>query len=133
MKAGRTPVLESGTIIRADSRSLPEAREMNRAVIRLLVLASVIGWLLAPANRADWPTYRGDVRRGGIAGEPIKPPLSAEWFFTTTHPPAPAWGDPQAKPVEDLLELPRLRFDDAFHVTAAKGKGLLCGVEVIAE
>ncbi|MGB2823812.1 MAG: PQQ-binding-like beta-propeller repeat protein, partial [Phycisphaerae bacterium] len=69
----------------------------------------------------DWPTYRHDVRRSGISSEQLKPPLTERWAFTPTHPPAPAWGDPQPKPVEHVLELPRLRFDDAFHVAVVEG------------
>jgi len=74
--------------------------------------------LLAAACADDWPTFRHDNRRSAISTEELSPPLSEEWVFTSTFPPEHAWGDPQPKPVEDKLELPRLRFDDAFHVVA---------------
>lgn len=79
----------------------------------------VLALALALAARADdWPTYQHDSSRSAISMERLSVPLSAEWVFTSTHPPAHAWGDPQPKPVEGNLELPRLRFDDAFHVVA---------------
>jgi outer membrane protein assembly factor BamB len=43
------------------------------------------------------------------------------WTYTPSAPPATAWGDPSPTPIEGILELPRLRFDDAFHVAAADG------------
>jgi len=67
---------------------------------------------------ADWPTYGHDVHRSAISPERLTVPLSEEWTFIPIHPPSHAWGDPQPKEVEGKLELPRLRFDDAFHVAA---------------
>ena len=77
---------------------------------------------MVPASGAmadDWPTYRHDPQRTAISAETIAAPLSAEWVFAPLHGPAHAWGDPQPKVVEGNLELPRMRFDDAFHVAAA--------------
>ena len=71
------------------------------------------------AAAGDWPTYRGDVRRNGVSGERLDTPLSEDWAFQAAHPPEHAWGDPHRTPHERVLELPRLRFDDAFHVVAA--------------
>ncbi|MCK5803931.1 MAG: PQQ-like beta-propeller repeat protein, partial [Lentisphaeria bacterium] len=71
---------------------------------------------------ADWPTYQHDMRRSAITEEQLPLPLAAQWVFRTPYPPEHAWGDPQPKVVEGLLELPRMRFDDAFHVIAAKDK-----------
>ena len=79
--------------------------------------------LLFSSSRAvpdDWPTYAHDNQRSGISREDLAPPLSEIWTFASLHPPAHAWGDPQPKPVEKQLELPRSRFDDAFQ-TAAVG------------
>ncbi len=86
--------------------------------LMLSVVVCMAGFWGADARGDDWPTYRHDVRRSGISSEKIEAPLSAQWVFTATHPPEHAWGDPQPKPVERVLELPRLRFDDAFHVAA---------------
>ena len=80
----------------------------------LVVVAGVASHALA----GDWPTYQHDAQRSGISTERIKAPLSQEWVFTATYGPSHAWGDPQPKPVESQLELPRMRFDDAFHVAA---------------
>ena len=75
--------------------------------------------LAVAASADDWPTYRHDAQRSAVSTERVKTPLSEEWVFRAPHPPSHAWGDPQPKPVEEKLELPRLRFDDAFHVVSA--------------
>ncbi|MDP6542772.1 MAG: PQQ-binding-like beta-propeller repeat protein [Phycisphaerae bacterium] len=85
---------------------------------RLIVLAALT---LIPASGAmsdDWPTYRRDNQRTAISGETLTAPLSVEWVFSPRHAPSHAWGDPQPIVVEGNLELPRMRFDDAFHVAA---------------
>ena len=80
----------------------------------------------------DWPTYQHDVARSGITKEELKPPLWEIWSFVPRHPPAPAWGDPKPKPqghwqrAMKCRELPRLKFDDAFHV-AAVGESVYFG------
>ena len=88
---------------------------------RLVVLGLLVGCLAASAPGADWPTYRGDNNRSGVSGERLGTGLSPQWVFLPTHPPSHAWPDPQPKPIEEHLELPRMRFDDAFHVAAAGG------------
>ena len=83
------------------------------------ILSAALTMVLASGAMADdWPTYRHDRRRTAISAETIAVPLSVEWVFTPLHGPAHAWGDPQPKVVEGNLELPRMRFDDAFHVAA---------------
>jgi len=98
---------------------------------RRMILVLVSGWMLlilgggvavgAPAPSAGWPTYRHDASRSGIASESLAPPLAPAWVFVPPLPPEHAWGDPQPKPIEHNLELPRLRFDDAYHVAAGQG------------
>ena len=66
----------------------------------------------------DWPTFRHDNRRSGACSDPIRPPLWQSWVFRPLSAPDVAWGNPQPKPVEGILELPRLGFDDAFQVAA---------------
>jgi len=94
---------------------------MFRKSLGPVILLAVVCLSDMPLFAADWPTYRHDARRSGITAEGISTPLSEDWVFTPTHGPAHAWGDPQPKPVEKVLELPRMRFDDAFHVVAAGG------------
>lgn len=89
----------------------------TRPLILIVTLSSVLSSGL-PARADDWPTYRHDNARSGISRETLTAPLSEAWVFTAAHPPSHAWADPQPKPVESQLELPRVRFDDAFHVTA---------------
>ncbi len=85
----------------------------------LFLLGSLVNPLFVVAG--DWPAYRHDGRRSGVTTEELKIPLSPEWTFTATHPPSHAWGDPPEQTVERILELPRIRFDDAFQVAAAGG------------
>ena len=48
-------------------------------------------------------------------------PLAPCWVFRRTRP-QPAWSDPKARPVEGMLELRRVHFDDVFQVAAAEGR-----------
>ena len=83
-----------------------------------------LGFALACAGprAGDWPTYRHDNARSGITAERVSPPLSACWVFRARHAPEPAWGRPKPIPVEAILELPRVHFDDAFVVSVAAGR-----------
>ena len=84
--------------------------------------ALVIGLLAAaPAAAADWPTYRHDVARSGITVENLSWPLKSSWAFRARVAPQPAWGDPKPVPIEEILELRRVHFDDVFQVVAADG------------
>ena len=89
-----------------------------RRMTRLILLAAVTLIPVSDVPADDWPTYRRDNRRSAISAETIAAPLSVEWVFSPLHAPVRAWGDPQPKVVEGNLELPRMRFDDAFHVAA---------------
>jgi len=95
---------------------------MKSRLGRWILPGCVLFWFIGSAPAADWPTYRHDNRRSGISPEAIDVPMSEHWVFTPLHPPCHAWPDPQPEPVENRLELPRLRFDDAFHVAAGGGK-----------
>jgi len=75
----------------------------------------------ASAAAEDWPTYRHDAARSGITSERVSPPLSQCWVFQPRHAPQPAWGDPKPGPVEDILELRRVHFDDVFQPVVADG------------
>jgi len=94
---------------------------MTSTRMRAVIAVGLIVLLAGPAVAGDWPTYRGDAQRSGASNEQLAAPLSAAWVFTPTHGPVHAWSDPQPKPIERHLELPRMRFDDAFHVAAAGG------------
>jgi len=96
---------------------------MDCKISRLTIILSALVFTLTPGAPADdWPTYRHDNGRSGISTERLTTPLSMDWVFTPTHAPSHAWGDPQPKVVEGNLELPRIRFDDVFHVTSAGGR-----------
>ncbi len=93
---------------------------------RFAGLAWAIGLVLVAAGgtlRAeDWPTYQHDAARSGITSEKVPVPLVESWVFQPAQPPEPAWGPPKAEPVEDVLELRRIHFDDASQVAAAGGR-----------
>ena len=91
---------------------------MTRKSMQWILVGLTVVGMAAAARADDWPTYRRDIRRSGVSTETVRAPLSRAWVFTPTYPPRHAWGDPQAKPIERVLELPRMRFDDAFHVAA---------------
>ena len=77
----------------------------------------------------DWPAYRHDNARSGVTAEQVKPPLSQCWVFQPRHAPQPAWEKPNPRPVggwDRLVERPRVRFDDVFHVAVA-GDALFFG------
>ena len=73
------------------------------------------------ARGSDWPTYQHDIARSGVTSGELEAPLKLAWTFRTGHAPQPAWEPPRAEPVEGYVELPRVRFDDAYHVVVAGG------------
>jgi len=80
------------------------------------VCIGVAGWVVVAAicftvSAEDWPTYRHDNARTGITAERLDPPLSEQWVFKATHAPEPAWPEP-------VKEMPRVRFDEVYHVAA---------------
>ncbi len=87
-------------------------------VVSLCLAQGVVG---GAAGVDDWPTYMLDASRSGCTQSGVKPPLQEHWVFTPTAPPKPAWADPQSIPVEGVFELPKVKFDDAYHVAAADG------------
>jgi len=97
-----------------------------KAVLRVcrqsLVLCLTAALLAVSACAEDWPTYRHDAARSGITSEQIRTPLVESWVFRTRHAPQPAWGAPKVGPVEDILELRRNHFDDAFQPIVAGGR-----------
>lgn len=77
----------------------------------------------ATSARADWPAYRHDAQRSGIATEEIKLPLTEVWMYRSTAP-NPAWPELPAK--QDVYRRvaslgPTTTYDRAFHVAAANG------------
>ncbi|HUT95597.1 MAG TPA: PQQ-binding-like beta-propeller repeat protein [Thermoguttaceae bacterium] len=89
-------------------------------------------WVLstsaARVATADWPTYRGDAHRGGVAADDVKLPLAESWVHKATHPPQPAWPEmPARKDVYRDVKLgPTVVFDRAFHVVA-QGESIYYG------
>ncbi|MFH1741997.1 MAG: PQQ-binding-like beta-propeller repeat protein, partial [bacterium] len=76
----------------------------------VLAVAALVVCDVAVAQ--GWMTYRHDNARSGMTAERVAPPLSLSWMFQPAHPPQPAWYEPAE-------ELPRTRFDSAYHVTVA--------------
>ena len=89
---------------------------------RLIWLTFVVAaTAMATARAEDWPMYRHDPARSGITSEQVQPPLAECWVYRPQHAPRPAWGDPKPEPVEGILELRRIHFDDVFQVAVADG------------
>ncbi|MCF6283851.1 MAG: PQQ-binding-like beta-propeller repeat protein [Candidatus Hydrogenedentes bacterium] len=81
----------------------------------LLILALSLGFSTA---HADWPTYRHDMARSGIASDALGTHLEEAWVHKPTHPPKPAWPGPARRDgwhKSDPLKA-RMIFDWAFHV-----------------
>jgi hypothetical protein len=109
------------------SRCRPFGQCSGHAVRCGLVL--VIAWLVFPtsgfSSEVDhWPTYRHDNARSGVTAGSLQLPLVSSWVYQPLHRPAPAWGEPNPRPVGGwygLTEGRRVHFDDAFHVVVADG------------
>jgi len=88
-----------------------------------LLAISILSTSAARVATADWPTYRGDAHRGGVAPDELKLPLAESWVHKATHPPRPAWPEmPARKDVYRDVKLgPTVVFDRAFHVVAQGG------------
>ncbi|MBN2473833.1 MAG: PQQ-binding-like beta-propeller repeat protein [Pirellulales bacterium] len=101
---------------------LADVRHRAFTAVHLIVgawMATVLGGAVAWSE--DWPAYRHDMARSGITSERLAPPLAELWVFEGRHAPEPAWGDPKSVPVEDILELRRVHFDDVFQPVVADG------------
>ncbi len=82
-----------------------------RTVLLLLALPMMV-------VAADWPTYKADAARSGIAREELNLPLKEAWVHRSPHKPRPAWRAPAR---EDLYNGKgqrlhnRQTFDHAYH------------------
>ena len=83
------------------------------------ILLACVSFASLAARGEDWPTYRHDIARSGITSERIETPLTERWVFMPRKGPEPAWPLPSPKPLGGILELPRVHFDDTFHVVVA--------------
>jgi outer membrane protein assembly factor BamB len=109
------------------SRCRPFGQCSGHAVRCGLVL--VIAWLVSHTSGRssevdNWPTYRHDNARSGVTAASLQLPLVPCWVYQPLHRPAPAWGEPNPRPVGGwygLTEGRRVHFDDAFHVVVADG------------
>lgn len=87
---------------------------------RCFLLCCLCAAPLLPA--ADWPTYRADSQRSGIAGESLQLPLRALWTHHCPYKPAPAWPEMPAHQDfwHNLAELsPTYTYDRTYHVVVA--------------
>lgn len=93
----------------------------TRGIHSGLILWLAVAGIVLPGWSQDWPTYQHDATRSGVTAAPAPVAPELQWTFQPPSPPEKAWGDPKPAPVEGILELPRMRFDDAFHVAAGGG------------
>jgi len=96
---------------------LPLAAKLRGTITTQFVVLLAAGCSILYAE--DWPAYLHDNARSGVTAEQLPSALSQKWVFQPLHGPDPAWDIPQPKQIEGYYELPRIRFDDAFHVSAA--------------
>lgn len=81
-----------------------------------LVLLALL--LVTLPTYGDWPTYRHDIARSGIASDPLGTDLTEAWTYRATHAPQPAWPGPARRDGWHKSEplKARMIFDWAFHV-----------------
>ena len=96
---------------------------IGRACFKMVLMGSLAVGVgrFGGARADDWPSYGHDMARSQVTAEKLTLPLAPCWAFKARHAPQPAWGDPKAQPVEGILELRRVHFDDVFQVAAADG------------
>lgn len=80
---------------------------------RTTLFALVLSLTANFCSAADWPAYRADSQRSGIAQEELTFPLAPVWVFEPDVPPMPAWPDP-------VKEHNRVDFDYAPQVIVAQ-------------
>jgi outer membrane protein assembly factor BamB len=71
-----------------------------------------------PAMADDWPTYRHDSSRSGLAESGPETPMPQRWVFEPQAPPTQAWAGPRDEPVEGNWEQHRVDYDAANHIVA---------------
>ena len=63
--------------------------------------------LMARARAGDWPQYKGNAARTGVAGEGLETPLECQWVYQPTQKPRPAWEEPGKEEPDSLVEVLR--------------------------
>lgn len=103
---------------------------MNSSALTLaLALTLFVITGSGPGIAADWPTYQHDIRRSGVALEPLPDgPLKPTWVYESPQPPKPAWdGAAKWDAYAGLRGLKSMRnYDPVYHVTVA-GQSLFFG------
>ena len=92
-------------------------RHLCAASLGILLIA--LGTM--PSMASDWPTYRHDNRRSGVTADALPMPLQLDWSLQLAHAPTPAWEAPRTVPVEGILELGRVQFDDTYQPVVVGG------------
>ena len=88
-----------------------DAHFYGPSVARRVTLVAGLAWVTV-AGAADWPTYRGDARRGGYTPDRLPAALALRWTYTPRHPPQPAWSGRDT----------RMPFDRTHHVAVDDGR-----------
>jgi outer membrane protein assembly factor BamB len=88
---------------------------MTRAVTAFVLILIATG----PVH-ADWPTPLGNNQRTGITGEALAFPLSEQWHYTPSCPPAKGFPPPRAGYNSFKLSS-NVNYDEASPVTVLKG------------
>jgi len=99
---------------------LDATRFWNLATCCVLSLAL---FLCPRATAEDWPCHLHDNARSATTQEKLRLPLHEHWVFVNREAPRPAWAPPNMVGIESmgLPEYPRMRYDDAYYVSASGG------------
>ncbi|MDY0168288.1 MAG: PQQ-binding-like beta-propeller repeat protein [Thermoguttaceae bacterium] len=103
------------------ARPIPAFRTRVQATATLSLLIITF----STASGADWPTFRGDTSRSGVAAESLVLPLGEAWVHQASNAPRPAWPESPAK--QDVWHRlawmkPVLSYDWAFQIAVADGR-----------
>jgi len=95
---------------------------MKKATICIVSLLICYLGLVPVLQAADWPSYRANSQRSGIAKETLQLPLRLLWTHHSPYEPVPAWPEMPAQQDywHSIAELnPTNTYDRAYHVVVA--------------
>lgn len=87
------------------------AAVLAAVILGLALFAVCSGEVVA----ADWPTYRGDVRRSGSTTETVRAPLQARWVYSAPAAPRMSWSSAEGRVIEGKLIGHQVKYDDAIY------------------
>lgn len=83
----------------------------------MILIGGILGYIFAGCgsqNEPGWPTFRHDGFRSGMSSANLPANLALKWNFRAPHAPETAWH-------KTGEELPRMHFDNCYHVVSGNG------------